>query len=96
MGYVGLGYIATGSGHLSQQYSSTSSVLRYDIDTTAGESGAPIYTISKFTVGTTESYVFNVIGIHSGTSNDGNPYNRGVRMRPEILKFFKNNSHITY
>lgn len=69
----------------------------YDIDTTPGNSGGPVYV--KTTYDGVEYYT--VIGIHNyslDTDNDGqfDDESSGIRMTTDLLHFYKNNPNIEY
>lgn len=70
-------------------------VLYYTTDVTEGDSGAPIYTITKYKAGNTEYYDYTAIGIVSGGDN-ASTFNFGVRMIPLIQRFYNSNPNFSY
>lgn len=70
-------------------------VLYCTTDITDGDSGAPIYTITKYKAGNTEYYDYTAIGILSGGSDAGG-FNFGVRMIPLIQRFYNSNPNFSY
>jgi len=80
-------YMYTGIGNLVSPYL-TDDEVQYNTDTTAGESGAPVY------VKTSNGQMI-AIGIHDGYAPPTNPvYNYGKRIDTNILHFIYNNSFI--
>ncbi|MDE5569076.1 MAG: trypsin-like peptidase domain-containing protein [Ruminococcus sp.] len=78
----------TGNGHI---YNSSDKRLYYDVDTTSGNSGSPVYI--------TEAYgnkvYYTVIAIHA-YGQGSNPYNSGTRITADLLKFFNGNTNLKY
>lgn len=76
----------TGSGTIQ---SISAKLLTYNADTTAGNSGGPVYI--------TESYngktYYSVVAIHTA---GGGSSNTGTRMTFDLLHFYANNSNISY
>ncbi|MDE6729442.1 MAG: trypsin-like peptidase domain-containing protein [Oscillospiraceae bacterium] len=68
-------------------------ILYYTTDTSDGDSGAPVYTTTKYKVGNTEYYDYTAIGIVSGTVGI---YNYGVRVIPLIQRFYNSNPNFSY
>lgn len=80
-------YMVTGSGVLTD---SSSRLLYYDADTSSGESGAPVYVTESGS-----GYAHNtVVAIHTTGTNEDHPYNHGVRVNSEILRFAYWNPYI--
>ncbi|MBQ7027441.1 MAG: trypsin-like peptidase domain-containing protein [Ruminococcus sp.] len=77
--------------------------LFYDADAVGGNSGGPVYVDERFLIGDTWYKYKTVIAIHSGgtTSSSINydyfdpNYNSGLRVTPDVLKFYYNNSYLT-
>ncbi|MDE5884380.1 MAG: trypsin-like peptidase domain-containing protein [Oscillospiraceae bacterium] len=83
----GVGKIYTG------EENNRDTVLYYNTDETNGNSGSPVYTITKYKVGNTEYCDYTAIGIVKG----GNyTRNRGTRVIPLIQKFYQNNPNFSY
>lgn len=79
--------MVTGSGVLTD---SSSRLLYYDADTSSGESGAPVYVTESGS-----GYAHNtVVAIHTTGTNEDHPYNHGVRVNSEILRFAYWNPYI--
>ncbi len=70
------------------------SSLYYTVDTSGGQSGAPVYTITRERYDSTDYYTYTVLAIH--TSSGGATYNRGVGMNKYHLQFFNNNPYASY
>lgn len=68
--------------------------ILYNADTAGGDSGGPVYAEEGFTTNSGERYDYKtVVAIHVATSGIDNI---GVRITPDILKFYMNNSNIEY
>lgn len=66
-------------------------VICYDVDTAGGDSGAPVYTITKID----DTYVYTAIAVHSsGISSLGK--NIGSMITNYHLQFYNNNPNINY
>lgn len=74
--------------------SSTLSVLRYDADTYKGDSGGPVYAEEGFTNQHYDHYDYKTVIAIDIASNKSE--NTGLRITPDILKFYYNNSNIDY
>ncbi len=75
----------TGAGNAS---SATSRVITYDCDTAGGQSGSPVYTAVRYTVGTNEYIVYTAIAIHCAG------YNTGSLVDSNVLAFYRGNTNI--
>ena len=81
-------------GSVISPTSSISGLIYYNCDTMSGDSGSPIYTITKETVNNQSSYYYTAIAIH--TSNDNNNqgvWNAGNRITKYHLQFFNEGSN---
>ncbi len=65
-------------------------VVWYNVDTSSGDSGAPVYTITK--IGS--KYVYTAIAIHHGGLENGP--NGGPMITHYLLQFYKNNPNASY
>lgn len=70
------------------------SLLYYDTDAKDGQSGAPVYTITKNTINGQLSYTYTVIAVHSG--GIANSRNWGSLITKYHLQFYKNNTVANY
>lgn len=68
--------------------------LHYDIDSTTGDSGAPVYTITQNTHNNTVTYNYTVLAIHHGGYTGS--YNFGTIITKYQLQFYRNNPYISY
>lgn len=89
--------IAKGMGHIySGENSYPDSMLYYTTDETKGNSGSPIYVVTRYASSSSSSgYVteYTAIGIVKG----GNyTRNIGARITPMLQRFYLNNSYIDY
>ena len=66
--------------------------INYHIDTTAGQSGSPFYTITKYYVNNQTAYCYSALGIHTSS---GGSTNFGVRFTKYHNQFYRNNPKIT-
>lgn len=66
-------------------------IICYDIDTLDGDSGAPVYTITKIN----DQYVYTAIAVHHGGDSNYN-CNWGSMITNYQLQFYKNNSNMNY
>lgn len=73
----------TGTGNITNK---TDYRLYYDVDTSSGNSGGPVYVEER--IGNQTFY--SVLAIHTTGSN------YGTRINVDIMKFFMNNDHIDY
>ena len=84
------------------------SVLTYDVDTAGGQSGSPVYTITKQIRGNSASYVYTALAIHNRAGDrdydnlldsDDHPiylWNEGTRITKYLTQFYLNNPNISY
>lgn len=72
------------------------SILNHNIDTTNGQNGSPIYTISRLQNGSTGDYfyIYTALGIHQEEKPD--TYNQGSLITKYHLQFYNNNPNINY
>ena len=77
----------TGNGRIFQ---SDDKRLYYNIDTTSGNSGGPVYVTEVYE----NKVYYTVIAIH--TLNKVGDYNSGTRMTVDLLKFFNGNTNLRY
>lgn len=75
--------------------SNNTSILEYDIDTSGGQSGAPVYTITRNVVNGIVKYTYSAVAIHRGLS-DYSAYNSGSRISKYHLQFYRDNPYISY
>lgn len=81
-------------GHVST-YLNTN-ILRYDIDSSSGQSGSPVYTITRHTKGNSISYTYTALAIHSGAPSQTASFNWGPMITKYQLQFFLNNPYLSY
>ena len=67
-------------------------ILCYDVDTSGGNSGGPVYTITKNMNNST--YIYTAIAIHSGGASDYQ--NWGSMITNYQLQFYYNNPNVNY
>lgn len=65
----------------------------YDMDSTWGQSGSPVYTITQHIKGNNTSYTYTALAIHRGAPED-NSYNHGALITKYQLQFYLNNPNI--
>lgn len=68
-------------------------ILHYNADTSSGESGSPVYTLTRNIVNGTPSYSYTALAIHSF---GGGSVNSGALITKYHLQFFKNNSNASW
>lgn len=81
-----------------EMYSDSGSILDtlngkafYNVCTSNGNSGSPVY----YTESSNGSVYYSIVAIHTtGDLQNGQPYNSGVRITPELLRFFFQNENI--
>lgn len=66
---------------------SSDTMVRYNTDTSGGDSGSPVYTITKITVGNNSSYVYTALAVHDGVSSQ----NLGARFTKYHQQFYNQN-----
>lgn len=87
--------IYTGVGTIIQKTTTDFPVIYFTTDISGGQSGAPVYLIEKFTVGTNTYYNYAVVGILHG----GYPtvHNSGARVNSYLLQFYGSaNTNLSY
>lgn len=72
------------------------SVLHHNIDTTLGQNGAPIYTISRLQNGNTSNYTYIYTALGIQQEEKGNTYNQGSLITKYHLQFYNNNPYMDY
>lgn len=75
-------------------------VLKFDTDTRPGNSGGPVYTVTKNNVNGKASYTYTAIAINSYQVTDKLTeegfYNAGALVTKYLLQFYENNPNINY
>ena len=82
-------------GHVVNDFNTR--VLHYNVDTTTGQSGAPVYTITRNEKNGVESYVYTALAIHKGLTHHSDEYNDsncGSLMTKYQLQFYLNNINL--
>lgn len=79
----------TSSGVTCSDVVDSSLEIAYTCDSSGGNSGGPVYTITSYG-GVT---YYTVVGVHAKSAGSAN---RAVRMTTNLLHFYKNNPNITY
>ncbi|MBR2913841.1 MAG: trypsin-like peptidase domain-containing protein [Oscillospiraceae bacterium] len=69
------------------------SLLHYTVDTTGGQSGSPVYTITRERYNSTDYYTYTALAIHTA-GPDGAGYNYGTLMTKYQLNFYRNNPYV--
>lgn len=75
----------------SSKLSNHTDVICYDIDTEGGDSGAPVYTITKID----DAYVYTAIAVHCGAATSLSQ-NLGSMITNYHLQFYNNNPNMNY
>lgn len=89
--------IYSGTGREHPYKTSSNDVFYYTCDATDGNSGSPLYTSCRYTVGTESKVVNTVIGIHSGGDGEGqNAANEASPITSNKIQFYLNNPNIGY
>lgn len=83
----------SGEGHVVADSDTNASSLHYDIDVTYGNSGSPVYIITKNIINNEESYTYTALAVSSFI---GGNRNFGPRMTKYLFQFYKNNDYINY
>ncbi len=81
-------------GHVSDK--DNTSVLHYDVDTSGGNSGSPVYTITRTEKDGKVSYIYTALAVHHGSDIEAPVYNCGSLITKYHLQFYKNNPNISY
>ena len=68
--------------------------LCHTVDVTAGQSGAPIYTITRQTYNNNFTYIYTALAISTGINP--NTYNFGTRLTKYHKMFYNNNTYASY
>lgn len=90
-------------GRMLNSYSNNKEVLYYDIYTSKGQSGSPVYTITDRKVDNETTRVYTALGVMS-SSYDGTdenlpdlePLSWGARFTKKHLQFYLNNSNMSW
>ena len=85
----GSNHLFTGEGRILDRIDN-SYKLSYNADTTPGNSGSPVYTITQNYKDGMYSYTYTAIAVHNAGSNEG------PRMTKYLLQFYRNNPNINY
>ena len=83
----------SGEGHVVADSDTNASSLHYDSDMTFGNSGSPVYVITKNVINGEESYTYTALAINSFVDVNRN---FGPRMTKYLFQFYKNNDYINY
>jgi V8-like Glu-specific endopeptidase len=75
--------------------SNNTSNLNYKCDTTSGNSGSPVYTVTKNYVNGIMKYTYTALGIN-GENTNVSTHNSGVLVTKYLNQFYLNNSNINY
>lgn len=70
--------------------------LYYDADTSSGDSGGPVYIEEGFTTNSKDHYDYRTVIAINVAHHNVFMHNIGVRITPDILKFYYGNSNINY
>lgn len=80
--------------HYGEVYGNdNTSFLRYTADASAGQSGAPVYTITRECYDSSEYYTYTALSIHA---TGGTERNSGPLMTKYHQQFYNNNSYASY
>ena len=74
-----------------------SRVLHYNVDTKGGQSGSPVYTITRNVKNGVVSYIYTALAVHRGVTPYNSEYNNsncGALMTKYQLQFYLNNNHL--
>ena len=72
----------------------TTGILFFDTDTSGGESGGPVYTVTKNNVNGKASYTYTALAVfHGGITNE---FNMGALMTKHLIQFYRDNSYANY
>ena len=75
-------------------------LLYHNIDTRSGNSGSPVFIITKQTKGNNNSYVYTVLGIHDGGFDENAGYsinyNFAARVTKYMLQFYMTNQYLSW
>ncbi len=69
-------------------------ILHYNADTLGGNSGSPVYTMTRNIVNNQVSYTYTALTIHGGGIEDS--HNEGPRITKYHLQFYRNNSNASW
>ena len=83
----------SGEGRVVSNCDDNMTLLHYDADATYGNSGSPVYVITKNIINGEESYTYTALAIHSYANGI---CNFGARMNKYLFQFYKNNDYINY
>lgn len=83
----------SGEGHVVSNCDDNMTLLHHDVDSVGGNSGSPIYVITKNIINGEESYTYTALAIDSFANGSSN---YGPRMNKYLFQFYKNNDYINY
>ena len=69
------------------------SLLHYTVDTSGGQSGSPVYTITRERYNNTDYYTYTALAIHT---RGNSTRNRGPLVTKYHLQFYRNNPYANY
>lgn len=86
----------TDEGNVIPSDESSGLFMRYNMDATEGQSGSPVYTITRSKIGSNKTYTetATVLSIFSGGLTDSG--NAGPLITNYHLQFYKDNPNISY
>lgn len=76
--------------------SDNTKMLRYTVDATGGQSGSPVYTITRERYNNQDYYTYTALAIHSRGMDFAGTANHGALMTQYQLQFYKNNPNAHY
>lgn len=82
----------TDTGNVVYQEGDLPYMIRYNCDTSEGNSGCPIYMSTIFD----NKIYYTVVGIHTSPQDYAKVDNVATRMTTDLIHFYKNNPNITY
>lgn len=74
--------------------SNNKSLLYYTVDVSGGQSGSPVYTITRETYNNNFYYTYTALAVH--TNSGSGEYNFGTLMTKHHQMFYKNNPNANY
>ena len=93
-------HLYTGEGRVidksinGQNVFTNNGLMHYNTDTDYGNSGGPVYTVTKNVINNKPSYTYTVLAIHEGGGSDYANY--GSLITKYHLQFYKNNPNTDY
>ena len=86
----------SGEGRIVESDIETGALIKLDVNASVGQSGSPVYTVTKNIINNKSSEFCTVLGIYSslGKQSNNELCNQGPAITKYLLQFYKNNPYV--